>query len=469
MGNTLVEHRAPWVMVTYDPRPHYKNFVYNEKFDVFCNRTDLLDNLKVKPSPPTSSIKLNLDQTDVIQALQDLNTEDDMKVEELVNKLLQRCCYRNRCSTEADKVRILFYWITAQNVKYSEYSLTVDFETVCYQLQRLQDGKNSYAAFFSLLCHYAGVPCVIIRGHVKGGRYEADKPLTDDLIREWNAVLVDSQWRFVDTFWGRIYHDQTITRDEWYLFPKPSHLIYTHFPENKKWQLLKTPITRDMFLRQPVLRRRFFQMNMQILSHSAGEVSCSDGWLEVTFLLKARNTDSQEFCCVVSRHNNRKIWEEERLSENLCELHQLDCIKKMNSSEEDGTFQRGDPLNQEIPLNRYSSCEADRVLTVKVRFLQTGYHKLEIVGRQSENEDFDWVAIYHVNVLSIPELTVMPNIGWGPNPYLKKCGLKAISHLNGKIECFVPNQMEIKFQILPDAETSSIKLQYRVRDMKGKD
>lgn len=466
--HAILKHSAPWVMVTYDPVPKNKTFIYYRDFGVYSNNEEMMRNLSVKPSPPTTVVQFTVSSADIYRTLQRVTLCHNMTVKELVTELLQQSYCGNQVITKPDKVKILFYWLTTQNVKHTEYKSTEDCGTVNYMLQRLQIGKLSYAAFFSLLCYSAGVPCVIVRGYVKGCRYDFDKPWTDGLLREWNAVLVDDEWRLVDPLWGRIYQvDQTITIDEWYLFPEPVQLIYSHFPENTNWQLLETLITKEMFVKQPMLKRRFFQMNMEPLSHSFDNVSCSDGEIELNFLLNAKSSDQQEFLCVISRRNKSKEWEEVRLPEGVHRLQQPDFIHKINRLEDD-RFDENDEASSEMDISVFKSQESFMftVLSVRVRFPQTGYHKLEVVGRQSVNEDFDWVVIYHVNVTSVPKWHVffpkMPHIGWGPNSYLKECGLEAVSHLSGEVKCIAPKQLVLRFQRLPKARTSDVKLCYRM-------
>lgn len=47
------------------------------------------------------------------------------------------------------------------------------------------------------------MPCAIIRGYLKGSTYDVGQKINKDLHRgEWNAVLVDGNWRLVNAFWG---------------------------------------------------------------------------------------------------------------------------------------------------------------------------------------------------------------------------------------------------------------------------
>lgn len=519
--------KVPWVMVTYDPGTYYKNFKFYDKFEVYSNNPDHMSKLTVAPKeigsvPVIYNLDTNdsrLDKTDTFQ--------NEMTVKDLVENLFEPIKGENTTNSaaglfhpnetvnnspnDADKVKILFNWLTKQNLKNKTYQLSHDFDSLNYQLQKLQDKKNSYAAFFSLLCSYAKIPCVIIQGYVKGGRYEFDKSLNEDLIREWNAVLVDKKWWLVDCFWGCVNSKHNILPEPFYLFPDPKHLKFTHFPENSTWQLLNEPLTANQFLKQPILKHRFFDMKMEILSHKNAEIRCEHGEQEIAFQLKSNTYYKQHFLCAVSRRNENKEWEFINLPRDDV---QLDFIQTRTSANDDALEEENldtlfcdeeeDDINvNEITADDYDGDSEHRVrealtregtqvwsvntqkpkeagkqhkpieqstdiyLYVKVRFPEQGVYKLEIIGRPQNNVDYDWVAIYYVKVLWVPDWIVFfprePIEGWGPNEYLKKCGLEAISHPKGEIKCYIPKWLQIKFKLLPTAKTKNVQLCYKLK------
>jgi hypothetical protein len=72
----------------------------------------------------------------------------------------------------------------------------------------------------------------------------------------WNAVEVDGAWYLIDATWddpvderGRSTHYRTQ-----YLFIPPDVAVWSHFPDDPRWQLLPVPLTRGAFLRQPFTR-----------------------------------------------------------------------------------------------------------------------------------------------------------------------------------------------------------------------
>ena len=60
------------------------------------------------------------------------------------------------CTSEATRVRLLWQWLTLQDIHGTVYKLTEEFDEMEYQLQKLKNvgesGGNTYAALFALLC-----------------------------------------------------------------------------------------------------------------------------------------------------------------------------------------------------------------------------------------------------------------------------------------------------------------------------
>uniref|UniRef100_H2XMN3 Transglutaminase-like domain-containing protein n=1 Tax=Ciona intestinalis TaxID=7719 RepID=H2XMN3_CIOIN len=98
----------------------------------------------------------------------------------------------------------------------------------------------------------AGIHCKQISGYLKGVGYQPDYKFRgkDDPFRgSWNGVLVDGQWRLIDTHWGarHVTEDDEIASNNWrteykyeehYFLTDPDQLIATHFPDEPEWQLL---------------------------------------------------------------------------------------------------------------------------------------------------------------------------------------------------------------------------------------
>lgn len=176
------------------------------------------------------------------------------------------------CSTEEQKVRAFYVWIT---------------EHIGYDVKRYQSGNNTpiklrkllirkkglcsdYANLFDAFCKSQGIKSAIVSGYSKGAIN-----LGDDLLfisdHAWNAAFIDGRWRLLDLTWasgGLTYHPTTwgrvkryilpnsviphkliyrSKRNDFYFLTSPKLLIETHLPENPIWQLLHPALPIDVF------------------------------------------------------------------------------------------------------------------------------------------------------------------------------------------------------------------------------
>lgn len=85
----------------------------------------------------------------------------------------------------------------------------------------------------------------------------------------WNAAQINNHWYLIDATWDSGYVDgQTFVKEyeTSYLFPPPKVMILSHLPDAPDWQLLEEPLSMGEFLRQPMLRPKFFAHGLELLS-----------------------------------------------------------------------------------------------------------------------------------------------------------------------------------------------------------
>ena len=64
--------------------------------------------------------------------------------------------------------------------------------------------------------------------------------------------------------------------DDYYFCVDPRQLIYTHFPEDKQWQLLEQPYELAEFEDLPLVKSLFFRYCLQLESHTDATIMESD-------------------------------------------------------------------------------------------------------------------------------------------------------------------------------------------------
>ncbi|OWF45838.1 Kyphoscoliosis peptidase [Mizuhopecten yessoensis] len=353
------------------------------------------------------------------------------------------------CTDDLGRIRSIYTWLTSQNLNQIKMPLPPIREgCVPYYLSRLKNKKGNYAQLLSLMCRHAKLSCVVVHGCLKGSTYTIGQLVKDNkdiLYGEWNAVLVDNVWRLVNAYWGACAVSGDVNQnesakfcvDEAFFLPDPEQLIYSHFPEESKWQLLETKVSIKQFEKKAYLKERFFELEMRALSHQKCEIVTDNGEIEILFGLPQEKAHEFEFMCLLFSMVDDK-WKH---------------IKEKTSQHD------------------FVYYPNDSSVAVRCRFPKIGEYKLEIVGKDSRKKDpgydFDWVAIYKIKVNGIPEgNTSFPKCcaaGWGPGKTLKESGLDATTDPNA-IVFSEGGYVEVSFEKLNRA-AAGLNISYKIVGM----
>lgn len=172
-------------------------------------------------------------------------------------------------SSPEEKVRIFHDWI-ALNIEYDVEGYFSGQVEAYEELDVLRTGKSvcqGYANVFAAMCNAAGIENIIITGYGRGlgfSIFGGEEKYNSN--HAWNAVKLSGRWRLIDATWDAGYVDgrEFIRRySTAYFMPDPAEFIYSHFPENNKYQFLPSPLSFDEFRKQPFLREGFFEMRLE--------------------------------------------------------------------------------------------------------------------------------------------------------------------------------------------------------------
>lgn len=128
-----------------------------------------------------------------------------------------------------------------------------------------------YAQLLEALGKAAGVEIVYVVGDAR--------TQTSDLSGQghaWNGVKVNGQWYLIDPTWdsGYVSREKGFIKNyrTEYLMPPPEVIGITHFPKDPAWQLRANPINQGEFLRQPMMRPKFFADGLSLISPLRSQV-----------------------------------------------------------------------------------------------------------------------------------------------------------------------------------------------------
>jgi tetratricopeptide (TPR) repeat protein len=159
------------------------------------------------------------------------------------------------------KARLIYRWVTDRIAYDADSFFKKKFgdnspEGVLANRKGVCDG---YSRLFDALAKRAGLETERVLGDAKGIETEDAKGAQG---HAWNAVKLDGKWRLIDSTWGAGYVNGSRFKksyDDYYLFVAPERLIFTHFPEDSKWQLLDPALSREAFESAPHADRNLFK------------------------------------------------------------------------------------------------------------------------------------------------------------------------------------------------------------------
>ncbi len=172
---------------------------------------------------------------------------------------------------DREKARAIFRWVAA-NIDYDVRG----FNTARYGdlspdgvLRRRTAVCEGYANLFDSLAKAAGLQAVTVSGYAKGMGYRAGDLFTGRPDHAWNAVKLNGRWALIDCTWGAgLFIEGTGYRrkfDPYFFCTPPEQFLYTHFPEDDRWQLVEAPISLAEFEMRPYLKSSFFSHHMKVV------------------------------------------------------------------------------------------------------------------------------------------------------------------------------------------------------------
>jgi transglutaminase/protease-like cytokinesis protein 3 len=130
---------------------------------------------------------------------------------------------------------------------------------------------GGYADLLALLGKITGDEILYVAGDARSSQ----SPMEGE-GHAWNAARIGGAWYLMDATWdagGLVLSGFEKSYQTGFLFTPPDQFAITHFPDQAKWQLLETPVSRVDFFRRPVLSPVFFANGLELLEPDRSQVS----------------------------------------------------------------------------------------------------------------------------------------------------------------------------------------------------
>jgi|GEM_PF-298711 Uncharacterized protein involved in cytokinesis, contains TGc (transglutaminase/protease-like) domain len=165
-----------------------------------------------------------------------------------------------RTAKPEDMVRALYVW-EAQNIEYNtngHHHPKQNNTTASYALNERKATHEGYANLFKAMCDMAQIKCVVIPGLAKTNSRDIGEVDPKKNAHTWNAVEIKGTWYLMDLTWGAGTTDRKVKfftkeyTDAWFATNRELFAL-NHFPDDKKWQMLDTPINKSNFTFAPIV------------------------------------------------------------------------------------------------------------------------------------------------------------------------------------------------------------------------
>ena len=261
---------------------------------------------------------------------------------------------------------------------------------------------------------------------------------------QWNAVLVDGEWRLLDVLWAscalvrrrvtgwslidvdgeRFTEEQEddapgekrYTTNEFFFLTDPDWFICTHLPDDPLWQLLPQPLSVVQFESFFYLRERFFDLGLTMRNDSRRRcvLTTTDAEVTVVFGIPASLGARAQFRYMLFRKTAAEV-------------------------------------DSDKPAIQTKGCVIYELSATKVRYTchmaEVGRFRLDIFGRDVDRHNGMDLMCSYVIVCDSTDGRFLPDdpeIGWGPGTELDEVGLVPASHLEGIVYTDEP-ELTIRF------------------------
>lgn len=171
-------------------------------------------------------------------------------------------------ANDTEKARAIFTWVATHIAYDAEGFASGSYKNKNYSAKDVLSKRTSvcegYSDLTQALLQAVGLECVKIGGKSKGYSYSTTGKLGD---HAWNAVKIDGVWRFLETTWAAGYVSEQngklvfTPKFKPYWFDTPANeFLFSHFPDQSKWQLTSPPITLQQFEKLPDVDESIFEL-----------------------------------------------------------------------------------------------------------------------------------------------------------------------------------------------------------------
>lgn len=198
-------------------------------------------------------------------------------------------------SDTSERVKVLHDWI-CDNIAYDtdifKKNNSIKKQDYVTVLKKKKAVCSGYTNLMNEMCRLAGIESIGISGYSKGFGYSGTIKKGQKTDHAWNAVKIGNRWQLIDVTWDAGFCDwkhfvKNYSTD--WLYLKPEQFIFSHLPEDEKYQYLKEPVSMEEFIKQPYVPGKFFVYGLSFFKNMPCYNNEIEGCISWDFLVKDSN------------------------------------------------------------------------------------------------------------------------------------------------------------------------------------
>ncbi|KAK0754563.1 hypothetical protein B0T18DRAFT_454601 [Schizothecium vesticola] len=183
--------------------------------------------------------------------------------------------------SDVQRLRAIFSWVAETIAWEEDFEGEVDTRRV---LQAKRGCAEEYAVLVLEMCAAVGLTCEVVRGYLKAPGEIPEANMVPRSNHWWNAVLVDNEWRMMDTCLAspsnprRLQYSSssTSTADPWWFLTRPTELCWTHIPEHHSQQHICPPVAHEVLLNLPCACPPYFRNALHLTDYNTSLTRIED-------------------------------------------------------------------------------------------------------------------------------------------------------------------------------------------------
>ncbi|KAL5615543.1 hypothetical protein BROUX41_005587 [Berkeleyomyces rouxiae] len=176
--------------------------------------------------------------------------------------------------SDLQKLRAIFTWVSEKICWEETFEGVVDTRRT---LESKRGCSEEYATLVTEMCQAAGIVCELVRGYLKTPGEGLDAGNLPRSNHWWNAVIVDGEWRMMDTCLASPSNPHrakyssigSSSADFFWFLTAPSEICWTHIPEHHGHQHFCQPVAHDILFNLPTVCPPFFRSGIEMVDYNS--------------------------------------------------------------------------------------------------------------------------------------------------------------------------------------------------------